>query len=347
MVQTPSISVIVLNYNGTDWIERCLGSLLTQTIFSQCEIIVADNASSDGSGALAAKILAAWPNGRYVDNGSNLGYCEGNNRAAEGAAGEYLFFLNNDTWLQPDCLEKLLTAVREQRATAGTPYVMEYETQDHQWLGATGFDLFGLPSMARPYQGIRELFMPPGCSFLIRRDAFVRLGRFDQVLFMYADELDLSWRVWISGGRAIGVADARLHHRGAVQVNPQGRKTVVEFRTSDKKRFYANRNVLLVTLKNVQFLLFFLAIFQVLYLGIECMAMAVVTRRWSFFRKTYLDALSSCWGARRHILNERKRLRGIRQRGDWFMLRFLRWRFNRWDELERIWMYGFPKITPK
>src|SRR5438093_327865 len=113
---SPALSVIVLNYNGARWIERCLGSVEKQTIFPQIEVIVADNRSQDGSDEIAARMLANWPNGIFVQHGANLGFCEGNNRAAEFARGEYLFFLNNDTWLEPGCLEKLLAGARSMNA---------------------------------------------------------------------------------------------------------------------------------------------------------------------------------------------------------------------------------------
>ncbi|HEY5909413.1 MAG TPA: glycosyltransferase, partial [Verrucomicrobiae bacterium] len=91
----------MLNYNGARWLERCLKSLRNQSIFDQLEILVADNASPDNSASLAADLMSGWPNGRVIQHGMNLGFCVGNNRAAERASGEYVFFLNNDTWLEP------------------------------------------------------------------------------------------------------------------------------------------------------------------------------------------------------------------------------------------------------
>ena len=119
----PIVSVIILNYNGARWMERCLNSLKTQTIFPQLEVIVADNLSSDGSDQLSQELLVNWPNGRFVQNGENLGFCEGNNRPARLARGEFLLFLNNDTWLEPDCLDRLLNEVHRLGVQAATPLV--------------------------------------------------------------------------------------------------------------------------------------------------------------------------------------------------------------------------------
>jgi len=67
----PLVSIIVLNYNGARWLQRCLDSLRAQTVFDQIEVIVADNLSSDGSDRLAAKILESWPRGAFIQHGWN------------------------------------------------------------------------------------------------------------------------------------------------------------------------------------------------------------------------------------------------------------------------------------
>src|ERR1700679_3365337 len=122
----PAISVVILNYNGIPWLERCLASLRCQTVFDQIEVVIADNASPDQSGSLAAELVRDWPRGYYFQNGANLGYAGGNNRAATQAQGRYLLFLNNDTWLEPNCLEHLLQEAGASGAMAVTPLLMDY-----------------------------------------------------------------------------------------------------------------------------------------------------------------------------------------------------------------------------
>ena len=125
---------------------------------------------------------------------------------------------------------------------------MNYSDNSIQPIWGAGFDLFGLPSFATRYDQGSELFMPPGCSFLIERELFERCGSFDKALFMYADELDLSWRVWIFGGRAISVPKARLHHRLSAQVNPKGGGEIVELRT-EHQAILCESNGMLVLLR--------------------------------------------------------------------------------------------------
>ena len=340
------LSVVVLNYNGARWLQRCLDSLRAQSIFDQLEVIVADNVSSDGSAQLGKQIVESWPGGIFIQHSQNLGYCEGNNRAAEAAHGQYLLFLNNDIWLEPGCLEQLLAEVRRTGAAAAAPLILNYEDDTFQSLGAFGFDLFGLASTRAQAAKTRPVLMPEGCAYLIRRDLFQTLGEFDREFFMYADELDLSWRVWISGHQAVAVPGARLHHRGAAQVNPAGGGATVEFRTSDTKRFYANRNSLLVLLKNAHFILLGLVLLQLGLLLFEAMVALALVRRWAFVKRAYWDAVADCWRLRHHIFAERRRIRRFRRRGDLWMLRFLRPRLNRWDEFQRLRQFGVPKVTP-
>jgi GT2 family glycosyltransferase len=189
--------------------------------------------------------------------------------------------------------------------------------------------------------------MPEGCAYFIRGDVFWKIGGFDSELFMYADEYDLSWRLWISGCSAVRVPDAIVHHRGAANVNPAGGGTVVENRTSDSKRYYANRNALLVLLKNCKNFLLIMVLLQLLLYGAEATASLILVRRWHFIQRAYIQAVKDCFRMRSHISAERAKIRSFRRRGDLWMLRFLTWRLNRWDELNRMLKFGVPSVAEK
>jgi len=128
--------------------------------------------------------------------------------------------------------------------------------------------------------------------------------------------------VWVSGHKAVSVPSARLHHRGAAAVNPKGGKAVQELRTSDTKRFFANRNGLLLLLKNA----------QQYFAGHGVPAIAAAGHRG-------LGGVDDCaslvihpaslragggrlLALRHHVAKERRRLRAYRRRSDWRMLRF-------------------------
>ena len=343
-VTSPDISIVILNYNGARWLDRCLASIHAQTCFDRIEVIIADNLSTDGSDRLSEELVRGWSNGRFVQNGANLGFCEGNNRGARGARGRYLLFLNNDTWLEPDCLERLLVEVKATGAAAATPIMFNYDDDSVQSAGGAGFDVFGLLSRETRSDRTLEIFTVGGCSYLIEQQLFWDLGGFDPELFMYADEYDLTWRVWLAGHRAVLVPSSRLHHRGAPNVNPKGGSREVEFRTSEAKRYYSNRNGLVVVLKNAQHILLLLAVTQLFWLLFEGVVLALLTRRLSVFSQSYVRAIRDCWRMRPHILRERERLARLRKASDWRLLRFLCVRLNRWDEFRRMLQLGMPRV---
>jgi GT2 family glycosyltransferase len=347
MPDRPLISIVIVNYNGAGWLPKCLESIKTQTIFSRIETIVVDNHSTDDSLAAARRLLVDFPMAGIVQSGENLGFCEGNNVGARAASGKYVFFLNPDAWLEADCMEQLATETEKAAAAAATPWVLNYLDDTHQDLGFFGFDMFGLCSASAPRRETREIFSPTGCSYLINANVFKQVGMFDRRFFMYSEEVDLSWRVWIAGGRIIGVPRARAHHRGAVNANPTGGASVVEFRTTDQKRFLSNRNCLLTLLKNAQHVLLLAVVPLTLLLLVEGLAGSLLLRRWSFARAAFLDVMRDCWRLRGHVRQQRKMIAAFRQRSDFWMLRFFKLRLNRWDEVKRAFKFGLPHVDAR
>jgi GT2 family glycosyltransferase len=341
------ISVIVLNYNGRSWLKRCFESLERQSFYSEAEFIIVDNHSPDGSAQLVAEWAERGEHRKLIANQTNLYFCEANNVGAEVAQGEFLFFLNNDLWLEPDCLEKLYQAASQSGAECLAPVVLNYADDSFQGIGADGLDWFGIPTQCLPPTTTVNLFSAYGCALFIRRDFFKKIGGFDMQFLMYADETDLSWRVWIAGGKILAAPDARLHHRGAAAVNPQGGIQILEARTSDTKRYLANRNNLCMLLKNGQHLLLLLVITHLLLLLVEAVAVLLLVRRWSHIRHAYLAAVRDVFRMRQHILESRRRIRQFRRHGDFWMLRFLRLMPSRLDEVKRLLKFGPPKVDKK
>jgi hypothetical protein len=101
----------------------------------------------------------------------------------------------------------------------------------------------------------------------------------------------------------------------------------------------------LLVFKNAQHVLLLLAVTQVALLTVEAVVALVLTRQWPFVRRAYWEAVLDCWPLRRHVLAERRRIRQLRRRGDFWMLRFLKLRPNRWDEFQRVRRMGLPKVT--
>src|ERR1035437_1468180 len=98
--QLPLVSVVVVNYNCKQWLDRFFPSLREQTIFDRVEIIMVDNLSQDGSAEICEREMAAWPDGVFLQTGGNHGFGGGSNRGAKIGRGQYLLFLNPDVWLE-------------------------------------------------------------------------------------------------------------------------------------------------------------------------------------------------------------------------------------------------------
>lgn len=342
--ENPWISVIIVCHNDGRWLPRCLDSLRSQTIFEHIEVIIADNASEDGTDVLAQSLIAGWPNAKLFPTGGDNGFAVACNRGAQVARGRYLYLLNPDVWLEPDCLEQLYLGVEKAGASGGSALIFEYEDCTVQHKGSDAFDLFCYPLAPRGGRDPERLFCINGFTFL-RREFFLQIGLLDEKMFMYAEEIDLSWRIWLAGGSLVPVMTAHIHHRGAALVNPAGGTRVVENRTSLQKRYLANRNCLLAIAKNSQHVLLLMLFSYGCLVLAEALAMLVMTRSWNTAKRTSLDALADFWSMRTHVRQQRARIFKIRQHGDFWMLRFFRLGFGRWGEIQKMLKLGFPKIN--
>ena len=347
----PVLSVVISNKNGVQWLPRCLESVRRQTIADRIEVIFVDNVSTDDSVPLARKLLEGFPRTTIIENKEDLGFTGGMNTGAFAAKGDSVFLLSNDTWLEEDCLEQLVRITTEYRADAAMPLVMNYADNTIQTFGADGLDFFGLPSMRwlpdAEARETTEIFMVAGMGYWARTDVFKKLGGFDTGQFMFAEEADLSWRIWVAGGKLLRVAEARMHHRGAAGVNPAGETKIVESRTSETKRYLANRNNILVLLKNSQHIFLVFLIAQLLLLFVEALVSLVLIRRWDYVRKSYFKAIADAFRMLPHVREWRRRIKPLRKRSDFELLRYLRLKPNRWDDFKNLFKLGLPKVDAR
>lgn len=336
-MQNPvAVSVVISCLNGTKWLPNCFAALRKQTIFDRMEVILVDDFSTDGTSEMGKRELADFPRAKVIRNEKALGYTGGNNVGAEAACGEWVFILNDDTKLLPDCLEQLLKALDETKADAAVPALAEYNTLKIVPSAPAGFDIVGRPSWAMddhstdPSTPPHRCFMVGGAAFLIRRSVWNKLGGFDATHFMYAEDDDISWKLWLAGHESVYVPAAIVHHR-------DGRGWEIKEFT----RYLVNRNSLLVIYKDAQHILQLLGVLQVLMLIAEGFLMLLISRRWKFTWNCYFKAIIDSFKMWRHVLAVRKYLRPLRRRSDWEMARmFLRFRINRWDMVKAFFLKG-------
>lgn len=300
----PHVSVIVVNYNAGDRIERCL-KMLTAQSYQDFEVIIVDNASSDDSLVTARK---AAPTAVLIENSANLGFAAANNIAASVAAGEWLAFLNPDAYPAPDWLEMLLDA------TTRFPWAdafgsTQIDAADPEVIDGAGdvFHVFGIPYRGHYGWPVSELppegecFAPCAAAALYRASVFRALGGFDDSFFCYGEDVDLGFRLRLAGGRAVQVAGAIVHHEGSG----------ISGRYSEFTVYHGNRNRIWTVWKNMPGVFFWpllpLQILTNLYLLARSFSMGVGPAFWRAVRDGY--AAFPALAARRSDIQRARRVR--------------------------------------
>lgn len=213
---TPYVSIMIVTYNSGALAQRCFACVLAQTR-ADFEVIVVDNASREGPPAIPDD-----PRFRLIASDSNLGFAGGNNLAALHARGTWLAALNPDAFAEPDWLEQLVAAAeRTPGATMAGSLQLSGRRDDrldgagdcYHAAGVAWRGLYNAPRSAAPPTG--EVFGPCAAAALYRRDAFERVGGFDEDFFCYHEDVDLAFRMRLAGGRCVQSAEARVIHVGS------------------------------------------------------------------------------------------------------------------------------------
>jgi GT2 family glycosyltransferase len=204
-----------VNYNGGKQVLGCLGSLEAEGESGR-EILVVDNASSDGSPSI---IQTAFPHVKLIQSVTNLGFGGGNNLGAYYARGHYLAFLNPDTLVVPGWLNALRGALdANPEAGMATARILLREHPDTVNTCGNEVHISGLTlcrGMGQEYSAYAapsEVGAVSGAAFLIRRELFEHLGGFDASFFLYMEDTDLSLRARLAGWRILYVPEAVVYH---------------------------------------------------------------------------------------------------------------------------------------
>ncbi len=210
------VTTIVVNWNGRAFLDQCLSSLVAQT-YQPHEIILVDNASTDGS---ADDVEAKWPSIKVLRSQTNLGFAAGNNLAIQHSTGNYVALLNNDAYAEPDWLAKMIE-VADQHESVGMIACKVLFADTPNMINSTGIAL-DWAGFCWDWQGgqiddptkikIEERFGPTGGAALYRRVLLTEIGLFDEDFFAYAEDADLAWRAQRSGWQCLYVPQARVYH---------------------------------------------------------------------------------------------------------------------------------------
>jgi GT2 family glycosyltransferase len=305
----PKVTVVIVNWNGEHFLERCLSSLMTQTIAPH-EIILVDNASSDASLCVARR----FPSVRVLPQDKNCGFARGNNLAIKSAAieSEWIALLNPDAFAEPRWLEALLSAVHDYPAfdifgsklvNAINPAVLDGAGDAYHISGLVwriGHNARLLPVSEK----VREIFSPCAAAAIYRRSALLEVGGFDEDYFCYVEDVDLGFRLRLAGYRCLYVPMSIAHHVGSATTGGKH---------SDFAVYHGRRNLVWTYVKNMPGALFWLLLPLQLLLNLITIGVFTVRGQRQVILKAKRDAvkgLTRSWIKRKNIQNQR--IAGIR-----------------------------------
>jgi GT2 family glycosyltransferase len=303
-VQFPKVSVVIVNYNGYNSLRTFMPYLL-RTKYPNFEIIVVDNASSDGSIGLLRNFSG---NIKVMELENNKGFAEGTNVGAKAASGEILAFLNNDMEVHEDWLISAVSKLKSnKRVGAVQCKSMQYENRNLIDVVGLSVDKFGIANMIGrnevdygQYDSLKEIGAFSGGAMLIWKSVFFELGCFDPLFFMYYEDVDLSWKLRLSGYRILPVASSIVYH-----VRSASSETL-----SSLMAFHKVKNHLYCWLKNStrKAIAMYLYIVVVLMFGLSAFSLIKGHPR---IATSQFKGIIWCIGKTQQILKARKRTKEL------------------------------------
>jgi GT2 family glycosyltransferase len=229
LAETTQLSAILVSYNTRQMTLDCLAALLPELVGIESEVILVDNASTDGS---AAAVRAAYPNVDVIENKLNSGFGGGNNLAMKRARGKYLLLINTDAFVKPGAVRELMHYLdRQPKVALVGPRLMNGD-------GSLQLSCFRFPSPGRAWaenlfvsavfagesrlgdyrkwahDREREVDWVIGACCLVRREVYESVGGFDERFFMYAEETDWQRRMRTAGWSIGFTPAAEVVHLG-------------------------------------------------------------------------------------------------------------------------------------
>lgn len=238
------VTVLIINWNGKKWLEEFLPTVLAST-YPSFEILVADNASSDGSLDYLAQ---AFPTVRTLSFSENHGFAGGNNRAMAHIESPYVALLNNDAEVSPGWLEPLVALMEANPLVAAVqPKILAQRNKAYfEYAGASGgyIDRYYYPfcrgrifDTLEPdkgqYDTPAEIFWATGACCMVRKKVIDEIGLFEPAFFAHMEEIDFCWRAKNFGYQIMCQPESVVYHVGGGSL-PQGnpRKTFLNVRNS-------------------------------------------------------------------------------------------------------------------
>jgi GT2 family glycosyltransferase len=227
------LSIVVVNWNSTDYLRGCLASVYKTVRDVHFEVIVVDNSSGDGCEAMLA---SEFKGARYIAAAKNVGFARANNLGYLHSHGEALLFLNPDTevmdnaldrmmgWLQAHpnigalspCLLNADGSIQQSCVQAFPTLINQFLDSDLLRSWFPRWKMWGTWPLMDPNKGSPDADVDAisGACYLVRRELFESVGRFTEEYFMYSDDVDLSYKIRQAGHSIICLTDCSVIHYG-------------------------------------------------------------------------------------------------------------------------------------
>lgn len=238
-------AVVILNWNGERFLKEFVPLLVKHSTLQDVELIVADNASSDGS---IAYLEAEQPSIRIIKLDKNYGFAGGYNRALEQVNADYYLLLNSDVEVTEGWLQPLVSKMDQQEDLAAcSPLLLDLNKRGrYEYAGAAGgyIDKYGytfcrgrifdwMEDIQDDYNTEASVFWTTGACMLLRKTAFEAAGGFDDHFFAHMEEVDLCWRMKNLGFQLRSVPGSKVYHVGGATLNKSNPlKTYLNFRNN-------------------------------------------------------------------------------------------------------------------
>lgn len=333
----PLISVCVANYNGKGVLLPCIESILNQKCSAIVEIIVHDDASSDGSCELLAK---AYPSIHVIQSPTNVGFCVSNNRMVQAASGTYILLLNNDATLRKGALQEMLAV-----ATSGFEGILsvpQYQAKTGQLLDyGCRMDWMLMPIPIGNPEAHHPVTVMGSCLW-IPRVLWERIGGFPEWIGSIGEDTFLCLGAWQAGVKVRVISSTGYDHVVGFSFGG-GKVAAGKLSTTMRRRFLSERNRLCILSVFCPTILLPLALLiQISEMLIEGFAISLSQRDTRFLREVSLRAIASAWSMHSTIATERRRIRRI----------FGAFPLRRWLSLitiipqkaRAVWRFGIPDV---
>lgn len=242
-LSVPHVAIVILNYNGRRHLETFLPSVIAST-YSNQSVIVADNASTDGSMEL---VKNSFPSVECLYNLTNEGFAGGYNWALQHIKSDYYVLLNSDVevtpgWIEPiiDLMEKdtMIAACQPKLLSYHQPYLFEYAGAAGGWIDHLGypFSRGRIFDVCEPDEGqynqSEPIFWASGAAMFVRASVYHEMGGLDSSFFAHQEEIDLCWRMQLAGYTIMSCPSSVVYHIGGGTLPRGGRKVFLNFRNN-------------------------------------------------------------------------------------------------------------------